>query len=225
MKTVCTVLLLLVHSTNSQTTENSVRPVTDENPTCQLLTADICASVSYDMGFFPNFRGHQTEGEAIGELSDFIPLINSGCSNAILYFLCGYYLPFCYVDSTNQPLYLNPCRNLCEYVRSTCEDDLEASGFSWPSHLNCSLDTFHISPQCFGPIDPSSIILPTITIAPTSVAPTASSTSPPPVTSTPPPTTNTAAQTPGGGALLLQPNILLVTVAAVAVLNMLKGTL
>lgn len=247
-KTLCAILCLLVHTTHSQTPDNTIRPITDDNPTCQFITTEICSSVDYHFAYFPNFRGHETEAQAVGELTDFLPVINSGCSNAILHFLCGYYLPFCFVNSLGNPIILHPCRSLCEYVRSTCEATLISSGFSWPSHLNCSLEKFHPSPQCFGPPNPSTVILQPISIVPTSVMQVSSLTSIPPVTSTPPlslvpstfppqvtstplPTdpetnapTNRATQAPGGGggALFLQPSVMLVTMVAVIVMGMLR---
>ena len=36
-----------------------------------------------------------------------------------------------------EPEVFEPCRSLCEYVRSDCEPELNARGYSWPAHFNC----------------------------------------------------------------------------------------
>ena len=141
----CTMVLLLVvllHSLITPSLAQIIRPpITPEmfDYRCENLTdIDICREI-YPLASFPNFRGHQTQASANRELSNFLPLIREVCSNAIVHFLCSIYAPFCQVNLEHIRVY--PCRELCEYVRSTCEQSLIRFGLSWPSHLDCT--NFH----------------------------------------------------------------------------------
>ena len=123
---------------------------------------------AYNMTSFPNSLNHQTQEEAFSDLATFFLAIKSNCSGAILDFLCGYYIPFCFETQNMQLLRLQPCQNLCEQVYNDCIDDLLADEKinGWPQHLNCTL--FPPFPQsandsiCFGPPDPSVLVLPAI---------------------------------------------------------------
>ena len=150
---------------------------------CQLITVspppDFCELIdftvihyckalgSYNMTSFPNAKKHETQNEAFEELNDFGDLIRTNCSGGILNFLCSYYVPLCYMTpQTGQLLRLQPCQNLCEDVYDNCISIFEDKGLDWPEHLNCSL--FPPYPQsandtpCFGPQDPSTLVLPAI---------------------------------------------------------------
>lgn len=128
----------------------------DQGGRCEAVTPDTrCITVGYPMAYFPNFRGHETRLEAATELSDYTLLIDSGCSDYLLQFLCGFYLPFCFTSSQSEVSRLRPCKSLCEAARQNCSEVLsENSELQWPTFLNCSLDTFPCdSPFCFGPSD------------------------------------------------------------------------
>lgn len=99
-------------------------------PTCSPLTAIGWTSVS-----FPNFRNHKTQADAERELKDFRSLISLGCSNALVHFLCSVYAPYC--DNDFPQVRLRPCKELCQHVRNTCEDNLVAFGYDWPRNFNC----------------------------------------------------------------------------------------
>ncbi len=86
---------------------------------------------------FPNIRDHPTQSAANRELEQFIPLIEVGCSNAIVHFLCAIYAPFC---QYNRPeIEVAPCRELCQYVFDGCESILRTQfNLEWPPHLECA---------------------------------------------------------------------------------------
>ena len=86
----------------------------------------------YENGSFPNLRNHTDQNEAAQELLSFTPIIQRVCSNAVVHFLCSFYAPFCQFG-----IRVRPCRELCAYVRSTCELPLTELGLEWPPFLEC----------------------------------------------------------------------------------------
>ena len=103
--------------------------------TCERITAiELCSGV-YEYASFPNLREHPDQESANRELLNFTPLIRGVCSNAIVHFLCSIYAPFCQVGLDN--IRIRPCRELCEHVRSTCEQSLNEFNILWPPHLAC----------------------------------------------------------------------------------------
>ncbi len=146
---------------NGQTTNgNQILPITDTPPCSPLSdTASFCTNTGYyasAITYLPNARNHETPLQAITELNDFLSLVNTGCSNAVSFFLCAYYVPACFQSGGNFIL-LKPCRNLCEYVQSRCEPEFISNNIAWPLQFNCSLGDFAEQPQCFGPPDPSQL--------------------------------------------------------------------
>lgn len=126
--------------------------VPDINELCEPITeVDICSDVGYNKTTFPNYRNQRNQQEARNEIMGFSPLIQAGCSTALVHLLCAVYVPFC-VDIFDRQMRIPPCRELCEYVRGGCELMLVRSGFTWPQHLNCSLYPSK-GTLCFGPDD------------------------------------------------------------------------
>ena len=141
-----------------------------------------CTDVGYKNCSLPNIRGHETQEEAQRELADFEILIKDGCSNALVHLLCAVYAPFC-----RGAFKLPPCRNLCEYVRSTCAPRLAEFDIEWPPHLQCEQYP-PFGDLCFGLEDPSVLQIPEqFGVLPT----TSPIPSPSPTTSSPSPTTPT----------------------------------
>ena len=155
--------------------QGGVRPVNgDDEGVCETLTSQVCADVGYDMVFVPNARGHQTQSEAEAEVGDFVPLIQSGCSDALFVFLCSYYFPLCFIDpATNTPIKVKTCRSLCEFVRPACEPTLNSgnTNLAWPTFLNCSLDDFSDDAACFGPAVLTNLSIPSSESPPISATP------------------------------------------------------
>lgn len=100
-----------------------------------LVEITVCTSI-YKNASFPNFRDHSSQSDANQELLQFLPLIEGGCSNAIVHFLCSIYAPFCQVG--NPDIITPPCRELCEHVFNGCEKPLSDFGLPWPPHLTCT---------------------------------------------------------------------------------------
>lgn len=134
----------------------SCMPVEEEVP--------LCANLGYINTTFPNLRGHTTPEEANEELAHFLALIYTGCSNAIVHFLCSIYAPVCLQEYST--LTYPPCKHLCEYVRDGCAETLmQVFSYSWPPgpHLDChNYDSVEENQLCFGPPDPSILEIPPI---------------------------------------------------------------
>ena len=179
----CCFVGLLMYSRGASSEDQLT--VTPAPETCELVDYTIvhyCKALdSYSMTSFPNSRNHMSQSEAFSEMQQFREAIISNCSGAILDFLCSYYIPICF-EVNDQVMQLLPCRSLCEQVYNNCNDDLLASNNSllqsWPDHLNCTL--FPNSAPCFGPSDPSMLVLPALIPginAPVCTVPTSSSSS------------------------------------------------
>lgn len=117
----------------------SVRPPLTDQPQSFLCLdiseVEFCTQIGYNHSSFPNWRGHFTPESANQELLNYRPLIMSVCSNAVVHMLCAVYAPFCLPDIPH--IRIPPCKELCQYVRDGCEDDLFNFGFQWPPALEC----------------------------------------------------------------------------------------
>lgn len=105
---------------------------------CQPMNIPFCESIGYNQTMLPNFLGHQTQQDVITEINIYHPLIQVGCSPDLKLFLCTVYAPICF-DHVNEskPLYLLPCRSLCESARQGCSNQLKTFNREWPQKLQC----------------------------------------------------------------------------------------
>ena len=78
----------------------------------------------------PNFFRHKSQSEASGELSKFLPVIQTNCSSELNFFLCSLYIPRCRAYKTL------PCKELCVRVRKSCRVQFREIGFKFP--VSCS---------------------------------------------------------------------------------------
>ena len=137
--------------------------LTPEPPACEpIIDVRVCANIGYRNTTFPNYANQTSLDQANVQLETFIPLINTECSNAIVYLLCAVYVPFCDVDFPE--IRVKPCKNLCEYVREDCEYQLLQSGQVWPPSLECNgYPTIEEDPFCFvSTADLSLLVIPHI---------------------------------------------------------------
>ena len=109
-----------------------------------------CGSINYTSFAVPNFRNGTEEREIDAELQTYTILYSSGCSNALVHLLCGYYKPPCFSGPNAVAIRLPPCRELCLYVRSSCEPVIKEYNAAWPDHLDC--DQFPLKGDENGPI-------------------------------------------------------------------------
>lgn len=143
-------------------TDDIVRNAGSNEQSCMSVEeVPLCANLGYVNTTFPNLRDHKTPEQANEELSHFLALIHTGCSNAIVHFLCSIYAPVCIQEFKYK---YPPCKRLCEYVRDGCADTLsQLFGYSWPEHLECyDYNTVEENQLCYGPNDPSILNIPPI---------------------------------------------------------------
>ena len=144
------------------TSETSRNTGFSKESSCTSVEAiPLCAKLGYVNTTFPNLRGHKTAEEANQELSHFLALVSTGCSNAIMHLLCSIYAPMCIQEFLE--LKYPPCKNLCEYVKNGCAETLLLEfGYSWPPgpHLDC--ENYEQNKLCFGPKDPSILEIPSL---------------------------------------------------------------
>lgn len=104
---------------------------------CVDVKAKICQQLdpeNYLYTSFPNFMNHTSQFTATKELENYLPVIVSGCSNALQMFLCSLYIPIC---NPNVGKRIPPCKSLCQAARQGCEPLLNSAHIRWPSSMEC----------------------------------------------------------------------------------------
>ncbi|XP_061774344.1 frizzled-7-like [Nerophis ophidion] len=100
---------------------------------CQPVSIPQCADLSYNHTILPNLLGHNNQEEAARAMRSFEPLLSTGCSAELTFFLCAAYVPVCTVLEEAIP----PCRGLCESVRRGCAARIAEEGVQWPDRFQC----------------------------------------------------------------------------------------
>ncbi|XP_033728336.1 frizzled-7-like [Pecten maximus] len=111
--------------------------------TCQPMATSMCDTMPYNRAFMPNRYGHTETDEAVLEVQQFLPVVESGCSPALRPFLCSLYLPSCSPRGGG----LQPCAGLCRRARGSCDSVMESFGYVWPRSLDCH--NFPENYRCF----------------------------------------------------------------------------
>ena len=93
---------------------------------------------------------------AAATITHFDVLFNSNCSPHSQILLCSTFAPFCFLDFSVQP-----CRQLCFVVKSSCIHLFILNNIQWPATLNCS--AFPSPPQICVSLPLSSPSSPTTT--------------------------------------------------------------
>ena len=132
------------------TTAVSTAPPTTSGQ-CERIQISFCQNVGYSWTRQTS-REQQT---SLTQLEMFAPLIRARCSQAIVHFLCAYYVPECQAQGTD----LQPCRDMCEFVQDGCLAAFQRAGIPWPVNCN-SLPTR--SQSCSGPMDLTAVSIPLI---------------------------------------------------------------
>eukprot|EP00731_Ephydatia_muelleri_P019413 Em0012g238a len=153
-------------------TQPSVTPTVTDRPCYPPSQVPFCANVGYTSGFrLPNPLGDATPLQAESHLQSFKLFVDMKCSQALIHFLCGFYAPPC--EATLPYAAMQPCRNLCEFVRKGCEPAFVKIGMVWPMQFACDEfpDAGGNGTTCYGPANPEDLVLPVTTPSvPTSYA-------------------------------------------------------
>lgn len=102
---------------------------------CEPIQIEMCKGLGYNLTAGPNFVGHDNQRDTELQLRTFSSLVQYGCSDQLLSFLCAVYVPMC--SPKVEPL-IGPCRQVCEGVQARCAPVLLSFGLPWPAALNCS---------------------------------------------------------------------------------------
>ncbi len=104
---------------------------------CKPIPANLflCHDIEYTNMRLPNLLGHETMDEVLQQASSWTPLVQKQCHPDTKKFLCSLFAPVC-LDDLDEPI--QPCRSLCESVKSGCAPVMAAFGFPWPDMLDCN---------------------------------------------------------------------------------------
>uniref|UniRef100_A0A8C2L004 Secreted frizzled-related protein 2 n=1 Tax=Cyprinus carpio TaxID=7962 RepID=A0A8C2L004_CYPCA len=104
---------------------------------CKPIPANLllCHDIEYTDMRLPNLLGHETMNEILQQASSWTPLVQKQCHPDTKMFLCSLFAPVC-LDDLDEPI--QPCRSLCENVKSGCAPVMAAFGFPWPDMLDCN---------------------------------------------------------------------------------------
>ena len=103
---------------------------------CQPFQSFFCTGVGWVNATLPNLVGTTTTAGIEQDLALYLPLYTTACSNALIHFICALYYPVCFFKgNTHETLY--PCRELCDYVRCSCDTTVRELGAEWPSEFEC----------------------------------------------------------------------------------------
>ena len=107
------------------------------NGKCERITSiEMCKKMRYNETKLPNIVGHTSQLEASQGIEQFRPLVSSGCSPLLQFFLCSVFAPMC-TEQVNEVLVIPACRSMCEDVKQNCEPLLNNFGLVWPEILSC----------------------------------------------------------------------------------------
>ncbi len=108
---------------------------------CQRNTLTMCSTIEepYTYGSMPNMFLQNNMPLMELEMQQYQPLIQSGCSQNLRFFLCGVFMPFCVQQGGQDIPFLVPCRELCQEVYDSCHEEFTRSrnGLPWPGKLHC----------------------------------------------------------------------------------------
>ena len=150
---VCSLLFVIFQFVDSQ--PGSPGP---DDPQCIPIDNDLCRMVGWSEGTVPNFLEQQNIRIINEESSQYLPLYDTGCSNAFLHFLCSIYYPPCFrsnVTGSEQLVIWLPCQELCDYVYCSCLSAVLELGGEWSESLRCTrFPSYRKGETCFpGNID------------------------------------------------------------------------
>uniref|UniRef100_A0A1I8HHP9 FZ domain-containing protein n=1 Tax=Macrostomum lignano TaxID=282301 RepID=A0A1I8HHP9_9PLAT len=99
-------------------------------------TMGLCYGIGYPEMRLPNMLNHESAKEVEEQTKHWQALVNTNCHPEIRVLLCSIYAPVCIEHLLEKSI--QPCRSLCESVKSSCLAIMEKFGFGWPDMLNCT---------------------------------------------------------------------------------------
>ena len=115
-------------------------------PICTSIPANsFCQDVGYTKTTFPNALGQANADEVEYELNNLALLTYMQCSPNITSLLCRYYMPEC---RDEPPYIIQPCRELCESVKTQCSQTLKRFNMELLTNINCDILPSSSSSSC-----------------------------------------------------------------------------
>ncbi|XP_077304257.1 secreted frizzled-related protein 3 [Lithobates pipiens] len=106
-----------------------------QGASCEPVRIPMCKTMPWNMTKMPNHLHHSTQANAILAIEQFEGLLETKCSEDLLFFLCAMYAPICTIDFQHEPI--KPCKSVCERARTGCEPILIKYRHNWPESLAC----------------------------------------------------------------------------------------
>lgn len=120
-----------------------------EGSICEAIRIRLCQSMPYNITQFPNLLHHSTQTNANLVLDQFQPLVESNCSQLLVFYLCSLFVPVCPIHFRQEVI--PPCRRVCQTARTGCEPVLARFNLSWPVELGCDDLPQHETGVCITP--------------------------------------------------------------------------
>ena len=115
---------------------------------CESIQIEMCQSIQWNMTSMPNLLLHSTHGNARLSITSWKELIDTGCSDDLLFFLCAMHAPIC-TPHFSEPV--PPCKSVCQRAKSACEPIMNNYNVSWPIDLDCSVLPEYNRGVCLSP--------------------------------------------------------------------------
>ncbi|XP_072166525.1 uncharacterized protein [Diadema setosum] len=113
--------LRVLDTINEITAPPPPAPTPDPNA-CVPVDIALCQAHGFTHTKFPNVFGHTGPNDAVADISALTSLIGSQCSNDIIPFVCGAYMPKCN-PVTNEAI--KPCKETCRRISKECKDTIK----------------------------------------------------------------------------------------------------
>ncbi|XP_006825063.1 secreted frizzled-related protein 3-like [Saccoglossus kowalevskii] len=102
---------------------------------CEPIDIPMCKTMAYNKTRMPNLLHHSTQENAKLAIEQFEPLVNTNCSEYLLFFLCSMYAPICTVEFQTDAI--PPCKTVCLNAKRGCEPIMNEHNVDWPDYLAC----------------------------------------------------------------------------------------
>lgn len=143
-----------------KSTRQCIRPVRENKKRkyrqyvlCEKNKLPLCMGVPFTQGSLPNMFLQGDARMLEREMTQFAPLLASGCSKKLRFFMCGTFMPYCVPGSTEvtgrgsshavvqmpDVPFVVPCRELCQEVYDQCSGEYSqrTGGLPWPGKFHC----------------------------------------------------------------------------------------
>ena len=101
---------LMIVATSMLSVSSAASSSSSSTSPCEPIKVQLCHGIGYDLTGMPNLASNGLQADAKYELETFAPLIQSGCSSQLQFFLCSVYVPMCAKEVARQQHVIGPCR-------------------------------------------------------------------------------------------------------------------